>query len=490
MEPSFYLLMSLALPLLGALLSFLFKEKMGWWTSLLLGLTLANSVLLCCHCFNGGPVAVSAGAWASPYGITLIVDPFACLMLVASNGVFFASLLGKRQSSKRFLFTLCFLLQTGVTLSFITGDLFNLFVAFELMLTSSYALITLHGRPSQSNGSYPYLVMNILASFFYLIAVAAFYSATGSLNFAELANQMREVPTYPGLVLLLAITLVMMIKGGVFPFYYWLPDSYPLLPSHLGAIFGGILSKVGIYALFRIYYTVFSGSDLGTFSLLLILACLTMLLGVLGAMSRGTVKGILSYHILSQVGYMVLALVLATPLAIAAGIFFILHNMVVKSSLILLGGIAEKKCQTGHLNRMGGVWRAAPALGFLFFIQALSLAGIPPLSGFWPKYFLFFEGMRLESYWAVIIAVITSFFTLFSMVKIWNKGFLGTSVEELIPTPRVAYLGPSLLTALALLMGALAHVPFRLCDRAAQSLLDSQVYVATSLEVGTKGRGQ
>lgn len=467
------------IPLLGSVVSYWYAGR-----KVRFGLLFAHLILsawIAVEVFGSGTFGSAIGSWKAPFGIVLIVDPFAALMVLVSSFLFLCCLAGEKTGSP-----LYFLLQAGVSLSFISGDFFNLFVAFELMLTSSYAIMGEFGRRN-FNAIYSYLSMNIAASLCYLIAIAVCYGTFGSLNFAALADVMREQTSWYTTIPVVAAIFALLIKSGIFPLYFWLPSSYPQLPYALAALFSGILSKVGIYALFRLLLTVFPSQLPHLSTPLLVLSCLTMLLGVMGAVSRGTVKGILSYHVLSQIGYMLFALSLSTPLAIAGGIFFLVHNMVVKSSLFMICGIGSDKCGSGSLSKMGGLWVTAPFLGLLFLLQAFSLAGLPPLSGFWGKYILFFEGFSAGFYFAVAIAAITSIFTLFSMLKIWNSAFIGESDREHSEKQDSSYLAAGLLTALALVMGIWAGKALEISSIAGDQLLDPAVYIQVSLASGGKG---
>lgn len=472
------------LPVLGAITTYFAVTIERYLKLFFLALHLTISAYLCFQAYSEGIQTLGVGNWMVPYGIILIIDPFASCMLLASSLIFFCCLLEEDSDSAPLLF----FLQAGVSLSFLTGDFFNLFVALELMLISSYAIMVTRGDSSKLTNMYSYLSMNIIASFLYLIAVAIFYGYTGSLNFAVLGMQFTGGSHPLAIVLLISILLVVAIKGGLFPLYFWLPDSYPILPSHLGALFGGILSKVGIYAFYRLMLTIFNFSHPILNQVVLILSCLTMFLGVIGAVSKVSIKDILSYHILSQVGYMIFALILGTPMAIAAGIFFIIHNMIVKASLFLIGGVASRKCQSDNLSKMGGLWGTVPILGLLFIIQAFSLAGIPPLSGFWGKYLIIQQAVAGDYYLSTIIALATSFLTLFSMIKIWNSAFLTPLSTTLEPVTRKAYIGPIILCLVALVMGFYGQGMYYISYVAAEKLLDQSEYISLSLNSGNKGR--
>ncbi|MEC7838595.1 MAG: proton-conducting transporter membrane subunit [Chlamydiota bacterium] len=473
-------------PLFASILGLLFPKITRYLFSPLLLLHLIITFLIFQKVLSSGPLAVSVGNWAIPYGIILIADPLAAILLMFSSLIFFCCTLNRPIYEQKGLPSLIFLLQAGVTLSFITGDLFNLFVAFELMLTASYGIFVTVIERGHREGIFSYLSINIIASLFFLIAISVFYGSMGSLNFATLSLQ--TIQTSPLMLLpFLALALVLAIKSGLFPLYFWLPDSYPQLPGYLGGLFAGTLSKVGVYVFLRIYFTVFHGALPGIELGIIFIACITMFLGVVGAVSKGTFKGILSYHILSQIGYVFFAFAIGTPFAIAAALYFLIHNMIVKSSLFLVGDVAQEKCGTDKLSTMGSLWSGAPFLGLLFLLQAFSLAGIPPLSGFWGKYLIFYAGIEKEHYAPVLVALIVSFLTLISMLKIWNGAFLEQAENPPKKCSSAGYYGAVLLCLVSLCMGLGVKNIFEFSYSAAESLLEGKQYISAALNSGTKG---
>ena len=274
-------------------------------------------------------------------------------------------------------------LAAGVSAAFLTGDLFNLFVAFEMMLTSSYVLMTLGGRSDQVRTGMTYVVISLIASALFLTA-ALIYMATGTVNMADLSVKMGALPT--GLQSAFAILLLVVfgIKAALFPLFFWLPDSYPTAPSPVTAVFAGLLTKVGVYAIVRTQTLLFP-HDARPVTLILVAAGLTMLIGVLGAIAQSDVKRILSFNIVSHIGFMVMGLGLFTVAGLAAAVFYTVHHIVAKTSMFLTGGLIEHVGGSGRLSRLGGMVRTAPVLAVLFLVPALSLAGIPPLSGFIAK---------------------------------------------------------------------------------------------------------
>jgi multicomponent Na+:H+ antiporter subunit D len=384
------ILLALGRPLLGGPLVVLAGRRRGprvGWLALLFPLV-STGALLALAAGLEWPARLGVGGWPAQFGIVLVVDLLSALMLTLSSLIALGSLLfGYAEMPVRLdhpmRTPLTQFLVTGINLTFCTGDLFNLFVAFEVMLIASYALLTLEADDWDVKHAFAYVAINLFGRALFICACGLAYSIFGTLDFAEIA--LRATPLAGELrahLLALLFLAVFGIKAGLFPLYYWLPNSYPTLPIPTAALFAGMLTKVGVYVLRRIFGTVLPHSLTFVHTLLAWLAGLTMVLAVMGAISRPFIGGILSFHILSQIGFMALAIGLFTPLSLAACILYIIHHIVVKSSLFLIGGTALRLNGTDDLDHMGNLWRRTPWLGALFLLQALSLAGLPPLSGF------------------------------------------------------------------------------------------------------------
>jgi len=376
------------------------------------------------------------GNGAAPFGVVRVAELRSAVMIgLGSWTALMAIVYGSAELSVRvehpLRLPLMQFLVAGINLSFLTGDLFNLFVAFEVMLIASYALLTLEADDWDIKQGFPYVAVNLAGSTLFLCGAGLAYRLFGTLNFADMAQRVAGMADDPRVVSLALLFLAVFgLKAGLFPLYYWLPNSYPILPAPVAALYAGMLTKVGVYVLLRIFGTVLPHELSGVHALLAWLAGATMLLGVVGALSRNFVRGILSYHILSQVGFMMLAIGFFTEFAFAASIFYIIHHIVVKSSLFLIGGTAALLNRTDNLDRMGNLWRHAPGLGVAFLFQALSLAGLPPLSGFWGKFAIAMEGLRLGEYVLVGISLVGSILTLLSMLKIWNGAFWNAAEDR------------------------------------------------------------
>lgn len=400
--------------------------------------TLAVSVALLMATRDGALVVAEVGGWESPLGITLVVDLFSAIMLTVSSTMLLAVLLyatgsPRTNDTELFFHPVYMVLAAGVSACFTTGDLFNLFVAFEVTLVASYVLITLGGSRAQVRHGTTYVVISLLASTLFITAVGLVYAATGSVNMADLAVRLPEID--PGLrsALGLLFLVVFGIKAAIFPLFFWLPDSYPTAAAPITAIFAGLLTKVGVYAIIR-SQTLLFGSDESS-SLLLVVASLTMAVGVLGAIAQNDVKRILSFHIVSQIGYMIFGLGLFTTAGLAATVFYVVHHIVVKTTLFLVGGLIEERAGTGELRRLGGLQHSSPFIAALFLIPALSLAGVPPMSGFVAKLSLVQSGLAAGANVTVAVSLAVSILTLFSMTKIWAGAFWGAPID---PVPESA----------------------------------------------------
>lgn len=436
-----------------------------------------------------GVQVLTFGGWPAPFGIVFAVDMLSALMVlvtmvVSTATLMFATVTMDARRERMFFYPLFQFLLMGVNGSFSTGDLFNLFVWFEVLLISSYALMALGGEPYQLEETFKYLVLNALSSTLFLIGVALVYSATGTLNMADLAGKFALIQS-PALSDSIAVIFLVVfgIKGALFPLYVWLPRSYYAPPTVISGLFGGLLTKVGVYALFRMVCLVFAGTSPFVFPVLAFVAGATMFFGVIGALSQWDMKRVLSYHIISQIGYMIMGLAIFTPLALAGGIFYIIHHILVKTALFLCAGAVEQSHGTTHLRRLGGLVDSSPAVAGLFLVAGLSLAGTPPLSGFVAKFMLIQAGLEESFYLTVAVAILVGFLTLFSMMKIFRYVFWSEPQAQTMDKPGAAFRACAIAVlvgaGVVLGLGASAAMPY--ARLAAQQLLDPSAYVAAVL---------
>lgn len=509
------LVLPFLLPMVTAIACLALRDSLRWQR--ILGVAGAGALLAVSFVIlylldqNDGYLVLYVGGWEAPYGITLVGDWLSGLMVCVCALMGFAiSLFAIRDVDLRrqrlHFFALLHFLLMGVNGAFMTGDLFNLYVWFEVMLISSFVLLVLGGDRAQLEGGFKYVTLNLLSSGLFLAGAGLLYAKVGTLNFADLCQRLMVHPEAT-MVQTTAVLLFVSfgVKAALFPLFFWLPASYHTPPPAVSAIFAGLLTKVGVYALIRLYSLVYVNDAINAKGILLVLAGLTMLTGVLGAAAQFDIRRILSFHIISQIGYMVLGLAIFTPLAIAGTVFYVIHHIVVKTNLFLIGGLIEKIKGTGDLKRIGGLYRAMPWLALLFFVPAFSLGGIPPLSGFWAKFSLIKAGLAEEHYLLVAVALIVGIMTLYSMTKIWNEAFWKDQPQGELPEPspdessdaptalanpagmrghlhlRLMILPIALLSLTTLYLSLFGQHVFTLSERAAEQILNPEGYIEAVL---------
>jgi multicomponent Na+:H+ antiporter subunit D len=476
------------------------KVSLHKYVNLISGLiSLIVSIIILSSTISNKIISLQVGGWIAPFGITIVSDLLSSVMVVITAIIGFSTALysiGTIDShrEKYLYYPLLQFLLMGINGAFLTGDVFNLYVWFEVMLISSFVLLALGGRRGQLEGAIKYVTLNLLSSAIFLAAVGILYGIAGTLNMADLA---RKIPMLEHKELISVVSILFMVafgvKAAIFPLFFWLPASYHTPPVAVSAIFAGLLTKVGVYALIRFFTTIFTHDVEFTHTLLLVSAALTMLTGVLGAAAQNDFRKILSFHIISQIGYMILGLALFSPLAIAGAIFYIIHHIIVKTNLFFVSGVVKRLKGSYLLNEVGGVYKYYPMLGLLFLIPALSLAGIPPLSGFWAKFVVIKAGLDLSQYFIVGIALLVGLLTLFSMTKIWNEVFwkddpsgdnknVNEVYQSLSKTKKFLIYSPIIFLALiTIIIGFYSEPFFTFANNAATQLLDSSGYINSVL---------
>lgn len=500
------LALPIVIPLMTAALSILLRRRLRWQRGLAvlgMGLLLCSSVYLFVHLWRSGEVlATQVGAWPFPYGITLVADLFSGIMLVLAGliGISVAIFsLGSVDDDRESFgyYPLLHILLMGVCGAFLTGDIFNMYVWYEVMLMASFVLLALGGEPGQLRAAITYVTLNLVASAFFLAAVGLLYGVAGTLNMADLAWKLNQPNVDSGIVTTLSLLFLVAfgIKSAIFPLFFWLPASYHTPPIAVSAVFAGLLTKVGVYTLIRVFTLIFVQDTAFTHGLLLVLAGLTMVTGVLGAAAQNEVRRILSFHIVSQIGYMIMGLALfglaesreLQVIALTGSVFYVLHHIVVKTNLFLISGVIHKLHGTLELKQLGGLYQSRPAIALLFLIPAFSLAGIPPLSGFFAKLSLVRAGLIAEQYAIVAVALAVGLLTLYSMTKIWAEAFWKApplAASEASPEPvargRLDFglLGPVAgLAATTLAISFSAGFIYDVASVAASQLVDHRDYI-------------
>ncbi len=454
------------------------------------------SILLFNHVQANGIQAIQLGNWPAPFGITLVADLFSVVMVIVASVmglvVNFYSLYSIDKPRQKFgYFPLLNVLLMGVCGAFMTGDIFNMYVWFEVMLMSSFVLMVLGGEKQQMEGGVKYVTINLISSAIFLSGLGILYGEVGTLNMADLAVKLRALPESELISSVAMLFFVAFgIKAAVFPLFFWLPASYHTPPAAVSAIFAGLLTKVGVYSMIRCFTLFFVQDFHFTHNLILWISGLTMVTGVLTAASQFDFRRILSFHIISQIGYMIMGLGLFTKLAIAGSLFYIVHNIFAKTNLFLIAGVVNQLKGTYDLKKLGGLYRHYPILAFLFVIPAFSLAGIPPLSGFWAKFLLIKAGLELKQYFIVATALVVSILTLYSMTKIWAEAFWKADPktkqqqQSEIKKPLLSMILPvAVLALITLIIGLYTEPFFRIAEQAAEQLINPTEYVKAVLGV-------
>jgi multicomponent Na+:H+ antiporter subunit D len=441
-----------------------------------------------------GTVLVSRlGNWPAPFGIVLVIDRLSVVMLLLASGTGLAVLCTELVQPERRLAALPFhplfhFLLMGLNGAFVTGDLFNLFVFFEVLLIASYGLLTLGASGRQLRAGIQFVVLNLLSSALFLFGVGTLYGLTGTLNLADLAGKVAALgPADSGLlrVAMMALLVVFATKAALIPLAFWLPDSYPAPPAAISAMFGGIATKVGVYAMLRVFSTAFESVRGPGAELMIVLGVVSMLVGVLGAVVQYELRRLLSFHIVSQIGYLVFGIGLFTVAGVAAALFYLVHYTIVKCALFLVSGMAERLGGDNDLTRLRGLARLSPTLGALFFVAGISLAGLPPTSGFFSKLLLASAGLEAGHWIGVAVAFVAGLLTLFSMMKIWTMAFWGEPVLVAPQPPRAAALAAAgVLVSFSITLAVAADPLWRFSRATAEQVLDTPTYVAAVLAHG------
>lgn len=473
-----------------------------------LGAVLAIGAILLFAVDEHGAIAVAIGGWDAPIGIVLVVDRLAALLLVVSAAVLLSVLIfsvgqgladGDRETPVSIYYPTYLILATGVFNAFLAGDLFNLYVSFEILLVASYVLITVGGTELRIRAGITYIVVSLVSSIIFLAAIAMIYAAAGTVNIAQLSVRLSQLPHDIQLVLHVMLLVAFGIKAAVFPLSFWLPDSYPTAPAPVTAVFAGLLTKVGVYAIMRTEMIIFPGDELGI--PIMIVAALTMIVGILGAVAQADIKRLLSFTLVSHIGYMLFGIGLGTAAGLSAATYYVVHHITVQTTLFLAAGLVERQGGTTSINRLGGMLKASPVIGVLFFIPLLSLGGIPPFSGFLGKLALFEAGAQDGSVlaWILIAAgALTSLLTLYALARAWNMTFwrdaeevadydnplpvlshvgVVTEVKSTRSIPRIMVAATAAMVALSVSLTIFAGPLYSLSSRAGDNIDGPEYYI-------------
>jgi len=427
------------------------------------------------------------GGWIPPIGICMVLDGLTSFMLVTVNLVSFLVVLYsisymEKYTDKFRFYTLFMLMLAGMNGIIVTGDLFNLFVFLEIASIASYALVAFGTEAEELEASFKYAVMGSVASSFILLGIALLYSYTSTLNMADISLALSQKGT--GLIVTFVTGLFLMgfgLKAALVPFHAWLPDAHPSAPAPISAMLSGVFIKtLGIYALCRILFNVLAVSN-KIFFVLITLGVISMVVGAILAIAQNDIKRMFAYSSISQIGYIIFALGIGTPLAILGALFHLFNHAVFKSLLFLNSGAIEYSVNTRNLNRMGGLNRSLPVTGYTSLLGSMSISGIPPLGGFWSKLIIIVAALQAGYFVSATVAILVSIITLAYYLKFQSYTFFGKNDkvrrEKTKEVPRLMRLSMITLGIICVISGLLIAPLFKpFLQSAVDVLLSGNAY--------------
>ncbi len=489
--------MLLVLPLIipmftAALLLLVRSARLQRWLAFSGALAvLGSGVALGLAVHADGIQVLQSGSWRAPFGITLVADALTAVLViavgivaVAATAYGFAGVDPRREAVG--YHPLFMVLLMGVSGAFLTGDLFNLYVWFEVMLVASFVLMALHRIKAQVRAAFIYVTLNLLASAILLSALGLLYGQSGTLNMADLAQQWSTEPPPLQLPMALLFLTAFGIKAALFPWFFWLPASYHTPPAAVSALFAGLLTKVGVYSMIRVFTLLFRELPPEVYTLILVLSAATMLIGVTCSITQSDFRRALSFNLVGHIGYTTLGLGLLTPLGLAGSLFYVVHHIIAITNLFLISGVFLRVRRTTELSGLGSFYRAHPYFSVLALVPMFALAGVPPFSGFIAKVALVQAAFAAHVYWAGVVALVVSILSLLSMARLWNDSFWRSAPGD---ADRAAPLWQQLLpigvlSALSIGISVGAGPLFELTSQAASDLLSPEAYVRAVLEEG------
>jgi multicomponent Na+:H+ antiporter subunit D len=458
-----------------------------------LALSLACNVALVERVISSGPFTMVMGRWLPPFGIAFTADLTGALLALAGGIVALCAAYNAASeidtAGRRYgFYPFMLLLMAGVNGAFLTGDIFNLYVWFEVLLISSFGMLVLGSHKEQIDGALKYAVLNLIATTLFLITVGFLYGIFGTLNMADITLKAREMgATAPLMTLATLFVVAFGMKAAAFPVNFWLPASYHTPRIVVSALFGGLLTKVGIYALLRVAVMLFPAQLSELSSLVAFSAILTMLLGAMGALAQSDIRRMLGFVVISGIGYMLAGIAMASQLGLGAAIFYALHSVVLMTALYFLAGHMARMGGSWSLTHLGGLYAQAPWFAGLALALFFAASGLPPFSGFWPKALLVKSALDAHYYWLAFAVLLSGFLITLAFGRVfllafWRPVPAVQAQKKPLAAAVVGGQAPSLLsvTLLTVLITVFGLFPSSLIDlsqQAAKGLLDPSAYI-------------
>ena len=466
-----------------------------------LALLVPNDVMLLMKVLADGPLTMMMGRWLPPFGIAITVDLTGALLalaaaIVALCGALYAHVEINNSGRRYGFYPLLMLLMAGVSGAFLTGDIFNLYVWFEVLLISSFGLLILGSEREQIDGALKYAVLNLMATTLFLIGVAYLYGIFGTLNMADIA---MKVPDYAGTAPLMTLSalfvLAFSMKAAAFPVNFWLPASYHTPRVVVSALFAGLLTKVGVYALLRVMVMLFPVEREALSLVIAVVAALTMVLGAMGALAQNDIRRFLGFVVIAGIGNMMAGVAIGSNLAVGAAIFYALHSILLMTALYLVAGEIARIGGHYRLDRVAGLWAVAPLFGALTLALFFAASGLPPFSGFWPKALLVKASIDIGAWWLAASVLISGFLTTIAFGRVFLFAFWRPATVEGEPEQTAAPAIPRgarrwrmapiiILTGFVVWFGLFPDSLIVISQDAASGLLDPTTYIRSVFPEG------
>ncbi|PHP65167.1 Na+/H+ antiporter subunit D [Zhengella mangrovi] len=458
-------------------------------------LLLADAALLW-RVIEHGPIVMTMGRWLPPFGITFQADVLGAGLATVAGLVAFAAVLFSFRdidtTGRRYgFYTFFLLMMAGVHGAFLTGDIFNLYVWFEVLLISSFGLLVLGSEHEQIDGAVKYAFLNLVATTLFLIAVGLLYGAFGTLNMADLAGKIAAAKGQaPVMTLATLFLFAFAMKAAAFPVNFWLPASYHTPRIIVSALFAGLLTKVGIYALLRVLVMLFPVERDMLAIVIAWVAAFTMVLGILGALAQSDIRRAVGFVVVSGIGVMLAGLALGSELGLTAAILYALHSMIAMTAVYMLVGLMAEAGGSVSLHSLAGLYRAHPFMAALALVLFFAVAGLPPFSGVWPKVFVVKASLDVGAWWLAFAVLLTGLLTTITLGRVFALAFWRNHAEEpatMVPGDPITwktYAPVVLLTAAVVFIGFYPQPVLDVAHAAARTILFSSGYVNAVLPAG------
>lgn len=481
------LIMPMLLPFLCALILVFIKNKNQ--TSKILSITTMIvstliSLALLIYVVNHKPITLDFGGWKAPFGIQFLGDSLSLLMVTVSS--FVVTLImaygfgrGEKRVNLFHLPTFILLLTVGVIGSFLTSDLFNLYVMFEIMLLASFVLVTLGQSVEQLRAAIIYVVLNIIGSWLFLLGIGMLYKTVGTLNFSHIASRLNHMESNQTITIISLVFLVAFSSKAALVIFMWLPKAYAVLNTELAVLFAALMTKVGAYALIRFFTLLFDHHPGITHPLLVFMSCITMLIGAFGVIAYKDIKKIAAYQVILSIGFIILGLGSHTHAGVNGAIFYLSNDIIVKTLLFFIIGSLVYISGFRNYQYLSGLAKREPFFGVAFIVMVFAIGGVPPFSGFPGKVLIFQGAIQNGNYIGLALMILTSLLAMYSLFRVMFVMYFGdTDGEEVkfkeIPPHRKGILG--ILVAVVLAMGIAAPVVLKVTDNATNLNMKEHVF--------------